>query len=42
METCPCGSPAVDSGLCADCIDVPNPQCDYCGYVHMEGGPCPR
>lgn len=40
-ETCPCGQPAVDSGLCMDCIDAPNEVCDRCGYRHMEGGPCP-
>lgn len=38
---CPCGAPAVDCGLCVNCIDVPNPVCGQCGYRHMEGK-CPR
>jgi hypothetical protein len=41
-DRCPCGARAVDSGLCADCINPPNPACGRCGYRHMEGGPCPR
>jgi hypothetical protein len=44
MEKCPCGERAVDSGLCADCLDPPNPICPNCGNRHMQpypGGRCP-
>lgn len=36
-EACPCGSAAVADGLCADCLNVPNPVCERCGYRHMDG-----
>lgn len=38
---CPCGSAAVADGLCAECLNPPNPVCSRCSYRHMEGGPCP-
>lgn len=45
QDTCSCGAPAVDSGLCAECIEVPNEVHEPCGYRHMQpypGGTCPR
>lgn len=43
-DRCSCGAPAVDIGICAACIDVPNPVHEPCGNRHMDpypGGRCP-
>jgi hypothetical protein len=36
---CPCGARAVGQGLCADCIEAPNPPCDDCGQRHIPDAP---